>query len=33
VPEAEQELSYRVPAFRVGGKVVAGFAAFANHLS
>jgi uncharacterized protein YdhG (YjbR/CyaY superfamily) len=33
VPEAEQGISYRVPAFRVGGKVVAGFAAFKNHLS
>ena len=33
VPEAEQGLSYCVPAFRVRGKVVAGFAAFANHLS
>ena len=26
-------ISYRVPAFRVGGATVAGFAAFANHLS
>jgi uncharacterized protein YdhG (YjbR/CyaY superfamily) len=33
VPEAEHGLSHRVPAFRVRGKVVAGFAAFANHLS
>lgn len=33
VPEAEQCISYQVPAFRVGGKVVAGFAAFKNHLS
>jgi uncharacterized protein YdhG (YjbR/CyaY superfamily) len=33
VPEAEQVLSYRVPAFRVGGKTVAGFAAFRRHLS
>jgi uncharacterized protein YdhG (YjbR/CyaY superfamily) len=33
VPEAEQGLSYRVPAFRVQGKVVAGFAAFKDHLS
>ena len=33
VPEAEQGISYRVPAFRVGGKVVAGFAAFKDHLS
>src|SRR6266702_7811338 len=33
VPEAEQVISYRVPAFRVGGKIVAGFAAFKDHLS
>jgi uncharacterized protein YdhG (YjbR/CyaY superfamily) len=33
VPDAEQCISYSVPAFRVRGKVVAGFAAFKNHLS
>ena len=33
VPEAEEVISYRVPAFRVDGKTVAGFAAFKNHLS
>jgi uncharacterized protein YdhG (YjbR/CyaY superfamily) len=33
IPEAEQGLSYQVPAFRLEGKVVAGFAAFKNHLS
>lgn len=33
VPEAEQVVSYRVPAFRVEGKIVAGFAAFKDHLS
>ncbi len=33
VPEAEQVISYQVPAFRVGGRTVAGFAAFRNHLS
>jgi uncharacterized protein YdhG (YjbR/CyaY superfamily) len=33
VPEAEEVISYRVPAFRVQGKVVAGFAAFKDHLS
>lgn len=33
VPEAEQVISYRVPAFPVGGEIVAGFAAFRNHLS
>lgn len=33
VPEAEQCLSYGMPAFKVQGKTVAGFAAFKNHLS
>jgi uncharacterized protein YdhG (YjbR/CyaY superfamily) len=33
VPDAEQVISYRVPAFRVGGITVAGFAAFKDHLS
>lgn len=33
VPQAEQVISYGVPAFRVGGKTVAGIAAFENHLS
>ena len=33
VPEAEQGISYGAPAFRLNGKVVAGFAAFKNHLS
>ena len=33
VPEAEEGTSYGVPAFRVQGKVIAGFAAFKNHLS
>jgi uncharacterized protein YdhG (YjbR/CyaY superfamily) len=33
VPDAEQLISYRVPAFRVRGKTIAGFAAFKNHLS
>ena len=33
VPEAEQGISYRVPAFRVRGNAVAGFAAFKDHLS
>jgi uncharacterized protein YdhG (YjbR/CyaY superfamily) len=33
IPEAEQGISYGVPAFRIQGKVVAGFAAFKNHLS
>jgi uncharacterized protein YdhG (YjbR/CyaY superfamily) len=33
VPEAEEGISYQVPAFRVDGKVIAGFAAFKSHLS
>jgi uncharacterized protein YdhG (YjbR/CyaY superfamily) len=33
VPDAEQCISYGMPAFKVGGKTVAGFAAFKNHLS
>lgn len=33
MPDADQVISYRVPAFRVGGKTVAGFAAFKDHLS
>ena len=32
-PEAEQCISYGMPAFKVRGTVVAGFAAFKNHLS
>jgi uncharacterized protein YdhG (YjbR/CyaY superfamily) len=33
LPEAEQGISYGVPAFKVRGKTIAGFAAFKNHLS
>lgn len=33
VPDADQVISYRVPAFRVSGQTVAGFAAFKDHLS
>jgi uncharacterized protein YdhG (YjbR/CyaY superfamily) len=34
VPDAEQVISYRVPAFCAeSGKIVAGFAAFKDHLS
>jgi uncharacterized protein YdhG (YjbR/CyaY superfamily) len=33
VPDAEQCISYGMPAFRVRGKTIAGFAAFKNHLS
>ena len=33
VPDAEQTISYKVPAFRLDGAVIAGFAAFRDHLS
>ena len=33
IPEAEQCISYGMPAFRVEGKVLAGFAAFKKHLA
>lgn len=33
IPDAEECISYGMPAFRLHGKVVAGFAAFKNHLS
>ncbi len=33
VPDAEQCISYGLPAFKVHGQVVAGFAAFKQHLS
>ncbi len=33
IPDAEEGLSYQVPAFKLEGKAVAGFAAFKNHLS
>jgi uncharacterized protein YdhG (YjbR/CyaY superfamily) len=33
VPEAQQVISYQVPAFRVRGQTIAGFAAFKDHLS
>ena len=33
LPDAEQGMSYGVPAFKVQGKTVAGFAAFKDHLS
>jgi uncharacterized protein YdhG (YjbR/CyaY superfamily) len=33
VPDAEEVISYRVPAFRVRGETIAGFAAFKDHLS
>lgn len=33
LPGAVEEISYRMPAFRLGGKVVAGYAAFSRHLA
>ena len=33
LPDAEECISYGMPAFRVKGEVVVGFAAFKNHLS
>lgn len=33
IPDAHEGISYGLPAFRVQGRVVAGFGAFKNHLS
>ncbi len=33
VPDAEQCIAYGMPAFKLNGKAVAGFAAFKKHLS
>lgn len=33
VPDAEQCISYGLPAFKLRGKTIAGFAAFKSHLS
>ena len=33
VPDADEGISYGLPAFRVQGKVVAGFGAFSKHCS
>ena len=33
LPEAEQCITYGVPTFRVGGKAIAGFAAYKDHCS
>lgn len=33
IPDAEECIAYGTPAFRLHGKVVAGFAAFKNHCS
>ncbi|MBW4042959.1 MAG: DUF1801 domain-containing protein [Acidobacteria bacterium] len=32
-PDAEQGMSYGLPAFTLGGRTIAGFAAFKHHLS
>lgn len=33
LPDAEECISYQMPGFRVDGKMIAGYAAFKNHLS
>lgn len=33
LPEAEETMSYNMPAFKLAGKAVAGYAAFNNHCS
>jgi hypothetical protein len=33
IPEAEECFAYSMPAFKIRGKVIAGFAAFKHHLS
>jgi uncharacterized protein YdhG (YjbR/CyaY superfamily) len=33
LPDAEETISYGMPAYKVDGKTIAGFAAFTNHLS
>ena len=33
LPEAEEVISYGMPGFRLNGRVIAGFAAFKNHLA
>jgi uncharacterized protein YdhG (YjbR/CyaY superfamily) len=33
IPNADEGIAYGIPAFRVSGKVIAGFAAFKHHLS
>lgn len=33
VPDAEEGMAYGIPSFRLRGKVIAGFAAFKEHLS
>ena len=33
LPDAEEIISYGMPAFRLNGRVIVGFAAFKNHLA
>ncbi len=33
IPKAEQGITYQVPTFKIGGKGIAGFAAFKKHCS
>jgi len=33
LPQAEEAMSYKMPAFKVGGKAVAGYAYFKSHCS
>jgi uncharacterized protein YdhG (YjbR/CyaY superfamily) len=33
IPAAEEGIAYGMPAFRLSGKIVAGFAAFTHHVS
>jgi len=33
LPDAEEVISYGMPAFRLNGRVIVGFAAFKNHLA
>ncbi len=33
LPSAQEGMSYGLPAFRIGNKAIAGYAAFKNHLS
>lgn len=33
IPDAEETISYGMPAFKLQGRAVAGFAAFKNHLA
>lgn len=33
LPDAEEGISYGVPVFKLGGKAIAGFAAYKNHVT